>query len=356
MKETGEEKWLGQQLSSEGLAKSVAATVANKEPKIKAACMEIATIVNDWRAQAAGGMETALTLWERCCIPSLLHGAGTWTQISKATEKKLNNLQHWFLRLVLQVGPGVPLAALCWETGVMEMGLRVKQEKLLFVLHLRQLGEETLAGQVYKEQVARGWAGLAKEAKEICEELSIEDVNKTKLSKKEYSQLVNLSCQAKNQQILRKQAENKKKCSKVFKEVCGFKSYMSDENINEVRKYFKTRTGMLPFAANYPGDRRFARTQWLCGCGQREEEEHIIEGRCPLYSDLRGEFGDLARDEELVSFLSQVLRRREQLEEVAREEGEQEEQKRAEVAAYEATSVLASSRAGQFSNDCCIGL
>ena len=131
---------------------------------------------------------------------------------------------------------------------------------------------------------------------------------------------------------------------------------MSDENINEVRKNFKTRTGMLPFAANYPGDRRFARTQWLCGCGQREEEEHIIEGRCPLYSDLRGEFGDLARDEELVSFLSQVLRRREQLEEVAREEGEQEEQKRAEVAAYEATSVLASSRAGQFSNDCCIGL
>ena len=70
-------------------------------------------------------METALVLWERCCIPPLLHGSGTWTNISKATIKKLNSLQQWFLRLVLQVGPGVPLAALGWETGAMDMGLRV---------------------------------------------------------------------------------------------------------------------------------------------------------------------------------------------------------------------------------------
>ena len=113
MREVSEDKWLGQQLSEEGLAQSVAATVAKKEPKIRGACMEIANIVSDWRAQAAGGM--ALVLWERCCIPSLLHGAGTWTNITKATVKKLNSLQQWFLRLVLQVGPGVPLAALGWR-------------------------------------------------------------------------------------------------------------------------------------------------------------------------------------------------------------------------------------------------
>ena len=34
-----------------------------------------------------GGMETALMLWEVCCVPSLLHGAGTWTEISSKTEK-----------------------------------------------------------------------------------------------------------------------------------------------------------------------------------------------------------------------------------------------------------------------------
>ena len=41
------DKWLGQQLSAGGLAESVAATVNAKEGKIKAACLEIANIVND---------------------------------------------------------------------------------------------------------------------------------------------------------------------------------------------------------------------------------------------------------------------------------------------------------------------
>ena len=74
-------------------------------------------IAEDWRSTAAGGMETALVLWERCCIHYLLHGAGTWTKISVATIQKLNKLQQWFIRLVLQVGPGAPVAVLGWETG-----------------------------------------------------------------------------------------------------------------------------------------------------------------------------------------------------------------------------------------------
>ena len=36
------------------------------------ACIEITQIVNDWRAKVVGGFETALLLWELCCVPSLL--------------------------------------------------------------------------------------------------------------------------------------------------------------------------------------------------------------------------------------------------------------------------------------------
>ena len=84
-----------------------------------------------------------------------------------------------------------------------------------------------------------------------------------------------------NEKMLRKQAENKHKCDRIMQEPCGEKDYMLNENITEVRKYFKTKTRMLPFAANYPGDKRFARTSWLCACGSREEEQHIMEERCP---------------------------------------------------------------------------
>ena len=115
IKEKEAEKWLGQLISAAGLADSVAKTVEAREGKIKGACMEIVTIVNDWRASTVGGMETALLLWEACCLPSLLHGAGTWTEMSRETERRLNSLQQWFLRLVLQVGPGAPLPSLYWD-------------------------------------------------------------------------------------------------------------------------------------------------------------------------------------------------------------------------------------------------
>ena len=59
-----------------------------------------------------GGLETALLLWEAWCIPSLLHGAGTWGDIYKTTIKKLNQIQCWYLRLALQVGQGAPRATL----------------------------------------------------------------------------------------------------------------------------------------------------------------------------------------------------------------------------------------------------
>ena len=145
-------KWLGQTLSSGGLTESVAATVEAREGKIRGACLEIASIVNDWRSHLVGGMDTALLLWEACCVPSLLHGSGTWTDISVATVKKMNKIQSWFLRLVLQVGPGAPLASLFWDTLVLDMGLRVKKEKIILVLPFRSLQEDTLARKIYVEQ------------------------------------------------------------------------------------------------------------------------------------------------------------------------------------------------------------
>ena len=79
-------KWLGQTLSSAGLSESVAETVSSKEGKVKGACLEIAIIVNDWRAGIVGGFETALMLWEACHVPSILHGAGTWVEMSTTTD------------------------------------------------------------------------------------------------------------------------------------------------------------------------------------------------------------------------------------------------------------------------------
>ena len=338
------DKWLGQHISARGLEDSVAVTVAAREGKVRGAALEIAAIVEDWRSAAAGGMETALLLWEACCVPSLLHGAGTWVEVSKKTVKQLNQLQHWFLRLILRVGPGTPLAALAWDSGLLDMELRIWKEKLLFVIHLRSLDEDMLAGWMYKVQVENGWPGLAKEAKEICEKLKIEDVNQTKLSVKEYKKLMALALQVKDRENILKQAEDKEKCKKIKEECYGKKSYFAEAKIGEVRDLFKTRFGLQPFAGNFSHDRRFAKTNWLCKClSSRELEDHIRSGLCPIYGDIRRKYGELGDDYTLLQFFREVLAKREELEEQG---GEEEQEQHDETMADTEPLLLASPPAG----------
>ena len=66
-------------------------------------------------------------------------------EMSAQTEKKLNSLQYWFVRLVLRVGPGAPSASLLWDFSLLDMGLRIWIEKLMLVLHIKRLDEKTLA-------------------------------------------------------------------------------------------------------------------------------------------------------------------------------------------------------------------
>ena len=62
------DKWLGNYLLSWGLAESVLETIRQREGKVKGAALEIAKIVDDWRARTVGGFTAGLFLWEACCV------------------------------------------------------------------------------------------------------------------------------------------------------------------------------------------------------------------------------------------------------------------------------------------------
>ena len=286
--------------------------MSTREDKILAACRETASIVSDWRAHLVGGMETALFLWESCCVPSLLNGAGTWTQISTATEKKLNSIQSNFLRAAFQTGPGSPLASMTWDSGVLDMSLRVYIEKIMLILHIRSMEEGSLARKVYEEQKNQNWPGLASETALFCQQLNIEDCNSTKMNKTAYRKYLIEACHRKNEKNLRLQAKGK--CLRIRTENYGKKSYILNNNIHQVRQQYRTRFGLLPFAGNYSKDKRFSKTSWLCACGEeREEEPHLLSGHCKVYGDLTHQFSDLSNDDQLVKFFSDVLARRDQL-------------------------------------------
>ena len=169
-----------------------------------------------------GGMTTALMLWEACCIPSMLHAAGTWVNISKATEDRLNALQFWFLRLALRIGQGSPVAALLWDTSLLDMSIRIYREKIMMVIHLRSLDETTLARRTYEEQKKKNWPGLARETKTICEKLKIEDCNITQMNRNKYREYVTNACHALNEEQLREKATGVK-CARIAEEGYGRK-------------------------------------------------------------------------------------------------------------------------------------
>ena len=224
--------------------------------------------------------------------------------MSGATEKKLNSLQQWYVRLVLQVGPGAKSASLLWDFGFLDMGLRIWVEKVMLMLHISRLGDGTLAGKVYKEQKLKKWPGLVKETEVICSELSVQSVHSTKLSAKVYRSKVVNACHRVNEQRLKNQADGKTKCAKITEEKYGKKNYISDSKIHNVREMYKGRYKMMPYAGNYQRDRRFARTEWLCRCGEsKEEEQHIMSGNCEVYGEIRSAYTNLNNDEQLVSFL-----------------------------------------------------
>ena len=204
----------------------------------------------------------------------------------------------------------------------MDMKLRIYKEKLSMILHLKDLEEKSLASQIYREQVVKGWPGLAKEAKEICGELNIEDVNSTNMTKSEFKRLMKGALDTRNEAILKEQAKNKPKCYNIMKEDYGKKEYMNEKKIEEVRQIFKTRVGLLPFAGNFSHDKRFAKSNWLCRCGMKENESHITSGSCQIYADIWQARGDLRKDEDLVKFFSAVLERRSLLDRLEEEERE----------------------------------
>ena len=123
--------------------------------------------------------------------------------------------------------------------------------------HLQGLGEDTLARQVWEQQVAQQWPGLAKEVKKICAKLGIESVTTTRLEVKCYWKLVTKACHSKNEENLRKASESIKKCERIAFNKYGKQEYFSEKNLENARNMFKTRFGMTDLAGNFKNYMKF---------------------------------------------------------------------------------------------------
>ena len=112
------EVYLGDVLAEgSSLAASTEASVARNMARCKGTMYEVRAIMEDFRMQAIGGMAGAWDLWEAGICASLLSNCSTWVKMSAETEKKLNQFQNTYLRLIYSCPPSTPLPALTDEPG-----------------------------------------------------------------------------------------------------------------------------------------------------------------------------------------------------------------------------------------------
>ena len=123
-------------------------------------------------------------------LPSLLNNSQVWVEMDDEAIKSLEELQKLFFKVILQVPSSTPSVAFYTQTGMTELQYEVMKRKLNFINNLKSLDDNTLAKQVYDEQVKHKWPGLVKEGDNICDLIDLPRISGTSLSKQEINNAV----------------------------------------------------------------------------------------------------------------------------------------------------------------------
>ena len=104
-----------------------------------------------------------------------------------------------------------------------------------------------------------------------------------------------------------------KKMRTMYYQNLEMKEYVKKGTLFSTRRTWEVRSHMLDLAGNYPGHKKYEKTDWKCrACDQqvREDQEHVTH--CEGYEDLKAK-ADLMNEEELVQFFTRVMERRQEM-------------------------------------------
>ena len=163
LKEKTSEKYLGDQIHSAGNTASAKETVNERYGKTVALIIEARAIIEDCRLNTAGGLSAGIEIWEMAYLPGLLNNCETWVDIDQTTIDLLDELQNMMYRSLLSTPKSTPTPALCWDMGGILMKYRIIIKKMIFLNHIQNLGEKSLAKEVQAVQQKLKLPGLTKE-------------------------------------------------------------------------------------------------------------------------------------------------------------------------------------------------
>ena len=312
LKKKSQQKYLGDMLDERGLAASVAATVKDREGKTKAGIYELRSVCQDFRIQILGGMVGALALWETCVLSSLLTNCGTWIDIKEETIKKLDSLQNLFVLVLLKLPHSTPRLAVRAITGLRGMRWRVWKEKLLLVAALRRLDDNTLAKEIFSDQVELGLPGLVLEVKDICKEIGIEDITKNEVSEEEMEDALNIN----HMKYIKEEMGDKEKYRELKnQDLRKPQKWLEELNLEECCIAMRLKCFMIDCAGNMRARYKGREECIKCrlppgeeGPGMRETQAHLQI--CEGYSHLT-QNRDLLVLKDKVNYFQDLIKERE---------------------------------------------
>ena len=267
-----QDKYLGQIFESD-LRTSALATVKYRQGKIKGAAIEVKSIIEDFHMQAMGGLMAAWELWEKALIPSLLSGAGTWIGNTEEAISQCNKIQNFYWRTILKVPESCPKLALLCEPNQTDAKWRIWEAKCLLVLQIKGLEDGSLAKLVYQEAESRGWPGLGKEVRQICQNIGIPDINIHIIRKSDIQKALKIS----HHNHMMGQFEGSSKLADIKNDsFLNIQSYFNDKDLESSRMKFKIRTKMLErIPGNFKNKYKYQENGLKCNlCSEDMTQNH----------------------------------------------------------------------------------
>ena len=316
IKQKDKEKYLGEIISSRGVADSVKMTIDDRKGRIIASVFELSSIIEDFRMQSAGGLMSGLNIWLFGLLPSLTTNAEMWTEIPGDSLQSLEDIQHLLLQKLFSVPRTTPHAALRWDTGATSLEMQIAKKKMLFLLHLIKLDEDSLAKEMFMVQISQHLPGLVPECRNLIKSLNLPNVFDSNVSKSmtkiAWKRIVNKAISDYEEAKLRKiiQTKSKLKDGEMSRESFEMKDYVSKLNLSSARLKFQMRSQMLDIKFNFSA--KYEKELWLCDscCSSIETQSHLLF--CPAYSTLR-EGKNLSDDEHLLTYIQNVMKIRTKL-------------------------------------------
>ena len=310
MPEKKSERYLGDFIHEGGVSASVDATVNHRYGKLIHGIKEIKAIIEDCRSNIMGGLKVGLDIWETAYIPSLLNNSSTWMEIEETTVNKLEEMQNSFYRNLFNVPYTTPKAALIWEVGGMKIKFRIMMNKILFMNHILNLDQDTLAKQVQMMQQVHESPGLTSEVKKYLSDLNLPNCFEHHFSKPKWKSLVKTAIKKANEEEIRESIKQYKKMKNVEEEEkFECKDYLSSLSLSKARTLFHHKYSMTDnVKMNFKSDRGYANSLWKCSeCQNQDTEKHLLW--CPGYAEHR-EGLDLKNDTDLCSYLQIIFNKR----------------------------------------------